>query len=382
MLIAHTAFLFVPGGLITIFNQAIRPGVYAFLAIGMFVYMGWSSRPAKNAYQSNIAALIALVMYISMVMVSVYVFGGGRNAMTLGISPILRNMWTMGIPLVLSEIVRYRLIKVAGSKYQAFVVVALSIVYAFANTGGTRVLFMETNPNILHFVFASALPALTVSVVVSFVAMKGSVFAALLISFVYNLGESFFPILPSFDRLVWSLVVCGLMFVVGVIHHYMTDEDGNAQRKRASRVAKHSRKGPFEYIMSIGLMGLIIAFFLQLFPIYPVVILTGSMTGTIDRGSMVIMRRIPAEEAFMRVQKGSILHYNFRNVEFVHRVIDFTYTNYGVRKYITQGDANESPDPLPVLQEDVLGTPIFHIPFIGYPNVIFRAMFGGIFQGF
>jgi len=174
-------------------------------------------------------------------------------------------------------------------------------------------------------------------------------------------------------------VVCGLLFVVGVIHHYMTDEGGGAQRKRVARASKYSHKGYFAYIMSIGTTGFIIAFFLQVFPIYPVVILTESMTGTIDRGSMVIMRRIPAEEAFMRVQEEDILHYRFRGVEFVHRVVEFTYTIDGVRQYVTQGDANEFPDPSPVLQEDVLGTPMFHIPFIGYPNIIFRAMFGGFF---
>lgn len=379
LIIMHTVFVFLSGSFVTLFVQIIRPGIYALLTLGMFLYIGRNTRTVKKAYQANAVALIALIMYVSMIVFMSYIFGGARNSMTVGIIPILRSVWTAGVPLVLGEIVRFRLIKATSENHRIFVVVALSVVYAFAGLDALRILLLTPDPDILNFIFASVLLALTTSAVVSFTAIQGSLFSVLLISFVYNLGGTFSPILPLFDRLVWSLVISGMLFVVGIMHYYMTDEASRTQRKKVAQMAKYSRRNPLAHMVYLSVIGLTAAFFLQVFPIYPVVILTASMTGAHDRGSMVIMRRIPVDEAFMRVQEGDVLHYNFRNVEFVHRVVGFTYTDDGVRKYVTQGDANEFPDPSPVPQEDVLGTPMFTIPFIGYPNIIFQAMTGGFF---
>lgn len=382
LLAMQAVFLFLPGGVIPIFVQAIRPSVYGLLVLGVFLFTGRYSRPVKKAYQTNSVAFIALIMFASMIIACSYLFGGASNGMTSSFVAVMRSMWTAGVPLVLGEIVRFKLIKAAGSKNQLIVIVALSAVYAFVRLDDLRILMIDVDADMMQFLFASVLPALMVSSVVSFVAIQGSFLCVLLFSFVYNLGGTFSPVLPSFDRLVWSLVLCGLLFVVVVIYHYIVGAADGTQRKRAAQMAKYSKRDPVTYTVFLGIMGFIVAFFLQVFPIYPVVILTGSMTGTIDRGSMVVMRRIPVDEAILYIQEETILHYRFGNIEFVHRVIEFTYTIDGERQYITKGDANPFPDRLPVPQADVLGTPLFHIPLIGYPNVIFRAMFGGFFAVF
>ncbi|MCL2873487.1 MAG: signal peptidase I [Defluviitaleaceae bacterium] len=378
LILVQTTFFFVPPSLLAIFRWGIRPGIYALLLLGVVAFFGKDSRPIRKAYHSNIVAIIGLLLFGSMIIIVSVIFGGGRNAMMPSFWMILPNLWTMILPLCLVETVRYRLIKNTDKNNRIWIAFLLSFAFAFANLDELRMALNSENHEWISFFFESILPVLTASILVSIIAINGSLFSVLLISFVYNLGGTFSPLLPSIDRIAWSLVLYGMMFAVGILNYYLTDDNSAAQRKRVARTVKHTSGGPAKYIIGIPVSIFTIAFFLQVFAIYPVVILTGSMTGYIDMGSMVIMRRIPPDETLHRVQVGDVLHYRFRGIEVVHRVRDFTYDN-DVRFYVTQGDANEFPDPDLLAMEDVLGTPIFTIPFVGYPNIIFRSIFGGIF---
>lgn len=86
------------------------------------------------------------------------------------------------------------------------------------------------------------------------------------------------------------------------------------------------------------------------------VVLSGSMEPGIRTGGLVFTdtrRRDP--------QTGDIITYRQRDVRITHRVVRREGT-----VLITKGDANEGEDPLPVEAEQVLGTVIFSIPFVGY----------------
>jgi len=373
------AFFFIPASVLTFFGWGIRPSIYVILAILSVFVFGKELRPVKNAYYSNIVAMFGLLLFASTIMAASLLFGGGSNAMLPNVWAVFPSIWIFLVPLILLEFVRYRIIKNIAKNQRFFVVLLISIVFAFVNLNELRRVFMMEGFGILGFFFESILPVLSASVLVSSVAINGSFFAVALTSFVYNLGSTFSPLLPNIDRLIWSLILYAMMFIVGILNYHLTNENSKSERKRAARVSKLTSGNAAKYIALLPSAAIIIAFFLQLFPIYPVVILTGSMTGYIDMGSLVIMRQIPADEAMARIEVGDVLHYRFREIEIVHRVIDFTYDENGTRFYITQGDANEFPDSDPLAAYDVLGTPIFTIPFVGYPNIIFRAAIGGIF---
>ena len=98
------------------------------------------------------------------------------------------------------------------------------------------------------------------------------------------------------------------------------------------------------------------------------IILTGSMTGTYDRGSIVFDKPVPT--ASLKV--GDPITYNppsgFTSQGRVsHRIYRITRGKDGVRTYQTKGDANKHPDvwhfTLPRATQDEVK---FHIPEVGY----------------
>jgi len=125
----------------------------------------------------------------------------------------------------------------------------------------------------------------------------------------------------------------------------------------------------------VGLTVFLAMFGLRMFSYFPVVVLTGSMAGAVDRGSIVFVEKLNAADVLNSVNEGDIIHYKYKNNEVMHRIIEFRYNESGERLYITKGDANPIADSIPVKAGQILGISRSYIPYAGYPLVILNAIF-------
>ncbi|ELZ25113.1 peptidase S26B, signal peptidase [Halosimplex carlsbadense 2-9-1] len=93
------------------------------------------------------------------------------------------------------------------------------------------------------------------------------------------------------------------------------------------------------------------------------VVLSDSMSPAIGAGSMVYVNDVPAD----RIGTDDVITYRSTAVDsrVTHRVIEVVERD-GQRRFRTQGDANEEPDPDLVAANQVVGRVAFHIPLIGY----------------
>lgn len=98
------------------------------------------------------------------------------------------------------------------------------------------------------------------------------------------------------------------------------------------------------------------------------VVVSSSMSPTIDAGDAVVVRDVPASA----IKERNVITYKQEPASDVedtplvtHRVIDASRTEDG-RVFTTKGDANEESDGSPVPAAAVVGAVWFHIPYIGY----------------
>ncbi|MFC6044329.1 signal peptidase I [Nocardioides hankookensis] len=103
------------------------------------------------------------------------------------------------------------------------------------------------------------------------------------------------------------------------------------------------------------------------------VMLTGSMTGTIDRGDIVVSVPRPASD----VAVGDILTFQApvadRHVE-THRVIAVDHAADGTVVVRTQGDANEAPDPWrATISGNTVWKTAYVVPKVGHVVQVVRA---------
>lgn len=92
------------------------------------------------------------------------------------------------------------------------------------------------------------------------------------------------------------------------------------------------------------------------------VIGSGSMTGTINKGDIAIFEKYDSDED---VETGDIIVFNRDGEKIVHRVIDQRIIESESR-YYTKGDANQQEDDGYTKKEAIIGHVKGRIPYIGY----------------
>ena len=91
---------------------------------------------------------------------------------------------------------------------------------------------------------------------------------------------------------------------------------------------------------------------------------TGSMRPAVQPGSLVLVHRIPTAS----LQVGDVITYAnplHANTTITHRIVKISRLGSGVAVYITKGDANARPDPVPVLSGLIQGKVLKQAPHFG-----------------
>ncbi|MDR1641569.1 MAG: signal peptidase I [Clostridiales bacterium] len=136
-----------------------------------------------------------------------------------------------------------------------------------------------------------------------------------------------------------------------------------------------ARKASFANILINILIGAFVAFaFLSVsssflsqngmsfFGIRTFIVLTGSMSPEFNEGSYIITK----EKDTKRIEPGEIISFTVdEQTILTHRVTDIETAANGDRLFITQGDANQTPDPNKVSESQILGVKIFSMNGLG-----------------
>ena len=115
----------------------------------------------------------------------------------------------------------------------------------------------------------------------------------------------------------------------------------------------------------------------RLVGLMPYTVLSGSMEPTYHVGSMIYVKSVDPSE--LKVGDPVTFYLNESTVA-THRIIEILEDekNPSVRYFKTQGDANESADSDPVRGENVIGKPIFTVPYLGYLANVFQQQSGRV----
>lgn len=108
-------------------------------------------------------------------------------------------------------------------------------------------------------------------------------------------------------------------------------------------------------ILAILLVGV------RIFGLIPFTILSGSMEPTYHVGSLIYVKDVPAEE--IKVGDPITFVLNEDLVVATHRVVEIIPES---EHFVTKGDANDIVDASPVYFKNLIGKPIFTIPYLGY----------------
>lgn len=136
---------------------------------------------------------------------------------------------------------------------------------------------------------------------------------------------------------------------------------------------KERKKSRIITVIVCIIIGFIVMLVSCKFAIGALVIGSGSMTGTIDKGDIIVYERYGKNES---VKTGDIIVFKSDDLKIVHRVLDQKLMGEETR-YYTKGDANQKQDDGYRTSKDVIGHVKFKIPYIGYLTLLVNNLIGG-----
>lgn len=96
-------------------------------------------------------------------------------------------------------------------------------------------------------------------------------------------------------------------------------------------------------------------------------VLTGSMEPTFPPGTLIVVKPTPGAD----LKAGDVITFQPKSGDpsvTTHRIISIVYDASGTRRFITKGDANNSTDPVQLIEEQIRGRLIYSVPELGYLN--------------
>ena len=101
----------------------------------------------------------------------------------------------------------------------------------------------------------------------------------------------------------------------------------------------------------------------RLVGIRPYAVVSGSMEPVYPTGSLLYVRRVAADTLAV----GDAITFMLdEDTVATHRIIEIIPDEEDVLRFRTQGDANDTPDGAPVHEKNIIGKPLFAIPYLGY----------------
>lgn len=120
-------------------------------------------------------------------------------------------------------------------------------------------------------------------------------------------------------------------------------------------------------ILTVGALLLVCLVIPRLGGATPYTILTGSMQPKMPPGTLVVSKPVDPQD----ITTGMVVTYQLKSGEptvVTHRVVGVGANGKRESVFITQGDANNTPDAKPVTEVQVRGRLWYAVPYAGYVN--------------
>ena len=354
--------LFVDSFLRDIVSKSFLTGIVGVIFAVLYVYLGIV--PENRRYLSDAMytiTIIGTVYYIAIYLLGLLT-GFYLNSNNLSLGGIFSNVLGAALYIIVMELFRY--LVVTNCKKDKAVMILLIVVLTLCDVSDNIYSSDFTNiSSMINLIGFYVVPSAVKNVALTYVAVKVSYKPAIFYRFIFELPVYFVPIIPNvgeYLQTIFNIVVPVIFFYYFYLsYRHDTVKFYNRKLKIALTILK--------YIIAL-LMVFFVALISGFFKYHLVVVGSGSMTPTIEKGDGIIVKKLSKEEA-KKLQVGQILVFKNSGLILVHRITKLTENEKGELCFRTKGDFNDSEDVFITHVDDVVGITDFKIPKIGLPTV-------------
>ena len=331
----------------------------AWLSLGNLAYLSWrfglKERPVFSRRLTAMAILVGLLQ-VALAILAGLALGFGRSPYSHHPLALLGNLFFMGTMLVGMEISRAYLVVLFKRGSPVLSVACVALLFACFSIPLGKYTSTIDPQSFFEFAGETLLPAVSQSLLATFLALAGGPAASIAYRIVPELFEWLSPILPNLGWTVSAFLgtmapAVGLLFVQRQLQ-WGYFPSGRPQ-------SQESPSGNSWILVAVVTVSML-WFNTGLFGIRPNLVSGASMSPALNPGDIVILRPVEPES----IQVGDIIRVVQAGTPILHRVIEIRDEG-GIREYVTQGDANNVPDR-PVSADQIDGRVVLVIPKIGW----------------
>ncbi len=304
--------------------------------------------------------IVFAVLYIALFYVLGIYTGYYRAAYMFGVKTLLTFIIPMTVTIICTEFIRNKLLTVKTRLSRLLTVIITTLIDVLFYLYVYNISRYEEFLAVVGFLTFSSLAA---NILYNYLNPRYGKKVIIAYKLITTLYIYIIPITPNvyiffrtFMRLVYPLFI-----YLHLETYYNPDKEQELIRDR--------KKGNFSLGFAMVVMTILIALVSCKFMYGALVIGSGSMTGSLDVGDVILFKNDKKD-----LKAGDIIVFVRDGRKVVHRISKIKYVNKG-NVYFTKGDANQYSDEGYVVEDELLGKVVGKIPKIGMPTLWFRDQF-------
>lgn len=333
------------------------------LAYTIALYKLSKKRKVRSIQHKQVTLLMLLfgiIYLISFYLTGLY-FGYYKSVYSFGLKTIFGYIVPIAIIIITTEIIRNILIAKEDkiSKCLVFISMVLLDIILYSN------IYAITDFNgFLSIVGFTLFPSIACNLLYNYISSKHRYVPVIVFRTITVLYAYIMPIIPD----MYIFFRCFLRMLYPYIIYLIMEK--TYAKKNVQQSYKNKAKRNIEIFLCITISVVFIMLISCKFKYGVLVIGSGSMTGTINKGDVVLYESYKNQE----INEGDIIIFKREGMQVVHRIIDVRSVN-GEYRYYTKGDYNPEADDGHVTEDQIIGLVKFKIKYIGYPTLWLRDIF-------
>ena len=265
------------------------------------------------------------------------------------------------IIIITSEIIRKKLINQKGKFIPMIVFIIMVLIDLIVYSHVYDIANLDDVLTLIGFILFSSISC---NLLYNYITSRFSSAGVLVYRLVTALYIYFIPIIPNIYIFLNSFIRMLYPYLIYLVLEYTY---AKTNKKTVYKENKKTLVGTA--LCVIGLTGIICLISCQ-FKYGILVVGTGSMTGTINVGDVILYEEYQGNEKL----NNKVIVYEKNGNRIIHRVIDIISSD-GTVKYYTKGDANLEADEGYITASQIKGTVKFRIKYLGFPTLWLRDIF-------
>lgn len=244
------------------------------------------------------------------------------------------------------------------TNHSIFWIVVISLYLAILQINLTKLSIARSYEDLFICLAQDILPKVSLSFLMTTVCLVGGSIPCIYYMCINKIFMFIFPFLPSLPWVAESVI--GIAYPI-ILSMFIWEEYKILSHLKPST----QKENIFSFSASLIFLVAFSWFVVGVFPIYPSVILTGSMEPLIYPGDVVLIRKLMSEEEVYKLKEGDIINFKMEDITITHRIKEIKSDEAGNLSFITKGDNNDREDNWVVPPNDLKGTIEKVVPKIG-----------------